>query len=246
MCDCGPHFGEERVLVGRRGSGTVFFGGCNLGCVFCQNYSLSRPGAGTEVDAAGLARVMLDIQRLGCANLNLVTPTPHLAAILFALALAAADGLRLPVVWNCGGYEDLAAIALLDGIVDIYMPDVKFSDPDVAARLATAPDYWDRAREAVSAMHRQVGDLVLDESGLARRGLLVRHLVLPGGLAGTREVARFLAREVSRDSYVNIMGQYRPEYLARRYPPLDRRPTADEVEAAREAARAEGLWRFDR
>ncbi len=242
----GPHFGEEPPLVGRGGSGTVFFTLCNLHCVFCQNYDISQLGHGEDVSAAELADIFLDMQRTGCENLNLVSPTHFAPQILEALDIAASRGLELPLVWNTGGYESLATLALLDGVVDVYMPDVKYADPTTAARLSGAADYPELAFAALREMHRQVGDLELDDRGIARRGLLVRHLVLPGGLAGTPEVMTFLAEEISRDTYVNVMDQYRPCHRAGEHPELTRRITAEEYAEARGAARAAGLHRFAR
>ncbi len=241
---CHPHHGEESVLRGTRGSGTIFFCWCNLRCVFCQNYEISQLGQGRAVTPEELAEMMLRLQRLGCHNVNLVTPSHVIPQLLQAVAVAAERGLRLPLVYNTGGYDDPRALGFLDGVVDIYMPDVKYADPEVARRLSRAPDYPEWNRAAVREMHRQVGDLVVGEDGLARRGLLVRHLVLPEGLAGTAEAARFLAEEISPDTYVNIMDQYYPAYRALRHPPLHRRPTRREVEEAYAAARAAGLWRF--
>jgi putative pyruvate formate lyase activating enzyme len=241
----GPHFGEERPLVGRHGSGTIFFGNCNLGCLFCQNYSISHLGAGAETSFEALADVMLELQALGCHNINLVTPTHQMPMILRSLEIAAGAGLRLPLVYNCGGYESLDAVMLLEDIVDIYMPDFKFSDPAAALRYANAKDYPDAARKAIKEMHRQVGDLVMDDEGVAVRGLLIRHLVLPENVAGTAEVVRFIAEELSPDTYVNIMDQYRPCYQAAEHPPLDRRITAPEFTDAVELARKAGLRRLD-
>ncbi|MBI5482188.1 MAG: radical SAM protein [Deltaproteobacteria bacterium] len=245
LCSFGPHFGEEDPLVGRHGSGTVFFAGCNLNCTFCQNCDISQGrGVGREVTAEQLAAVFIAVQGDGCHNLNLVTPTHVLAQILEALALACARGFALPVLWNCGGYESPEALALLDGIVDIYMPDLKFSDAAPARDFCDAPDYPEVARAAIGAMHRQVGDLVIDDAGLARRGLLVRHLVMPGGLAGTAVAMRFLAG-LSPRTYVNVMGQYRPEHRAGGHPVIGRRPTAAEMADAFAAARVAGLARLD-
>jgi len=242
----GPHMGEEDPLRGYRGSGTIFFAWCNLNCLYCQNYDISQLGHGRETEPAALAAMMLELQSLGCHNINLVSPTHVVAPILGALLVAAQAGLRLPLVWNTGGYDSLEALRLLDGVVDIYMPDMKYADAETGRRLSGIADYPTVNQAAVKEMHRQVGDLVLDERGIARRGLLVRHLVLPGGLAGTAEIARFLARQVSPDTYINIMDQYRPCYKARQHPPLDRPVTAAEVEAAMAEAREAGLHRFDR
>lgn len=237
-----PHFGEEAPLSGSRGSGTLFFAGCNLNCDFCQNHDISQRHRGREVEARQLADAMLVVQELGCHNLNLVTPTHVTPQILSALCLAADDGLRLPVVYNCGGYEAAETLALLDGVVDIYMPDFKFAEPGPARRyLAGAGDYPQVARAALRQMFQQVGDLQMDPSGVARQGLLVRHLVLPEDAAGTGEVIRFLAKEISRDTYLNVMAQYRPCGRIHGDPVLGRRPTRQEFLRAVELAREVGL-----
>ena len=241
----GPHHGEEDPLRGRNGSGTIFFSWCNLRCVYCQNWEISQKGMGRAVDIDELAGMMLNLQERGCHNINLVTPSHVVAQIIAAVAVAAAQGLRLPLVYNTGGYDSLEALRLLDGIVDIYMPDVKYSDTDKAHRYSHVRDYVAINRAAVREMHRQVGDLVLDESGLAVRGLLVRHLVLPGAVSGTADVLRFLARQVSPDTYVNLMDQYRPCYRADENPPLDHTPTRNDYARALEKARELGLWRLD-
>lgn len=241
----GPHFGEERPLVGRFGSGTIFFSNCNLGCIFCQNWTISHRGEGEELSFEKLAGVMLDLQEMGCHNINLVTPTHQMPAILHSLAIASEKGLNIPIVYNCGGYESLHALKLLEGIVDIYMPDFKYAAPEIALKYSEAKDYPGAAKAAIKEMHAQVGDLVLDERGIAVRGLLVRHLVLPGGLAGTEKVVRFLAEEISRETYINVMDQYHPGHEASAYPPLDRRITGREyAEAVKMAVRA-GLKRID-
>jgi len=241
----GPHFGEERPLVGRRGSGTVFFSGCNLACEFCQNEEISHGLAGGETTSEELAAIFLAVQRSGCHNLNLVTPTHVVPQWLDALAQARAHGFDLPVVYNTGGYDRVDTLQLLDGAVDIYLPDYKFTDEAVAARLAHAPDYPTVAQAALREMHRQTGDLEIDATGVAQRGLLVRHLVMPNDLAGSRAAMRFLAREISASTYVNIMGQYHPCHHAHRYENLRRRPTMDEMQAADDAAREYGLTRVD-
>lgn len=241
----GPHFGEERPLVGRHGSGTIFFGRCNLLCVFCQNYSISHLGEGAEISVERLGEIMLELQSLGCHNINLVTPTHQMPMILRALRIAADAGLTLPLVYNCGGYESFDAIRLLDGVVDIYMPDFKYGDPAPALAFSKAKDYPSVARAVLKEMHRQVGDLVMNREGIALRGLLVRHLVLPKNIAGTAEVVRFLAEEISKDTYVNIMDQFRPCFRAHQYPPLDRRLTAREFSEAVELALKAGLRRLD-
>jgi putative pyruvate formate lyase activating enzyme len=245
VASAGPHYGEEAPLVGRGGSGTIFFAGCNLACVFCQNYELSHLCRGREQEPAELARTMMELQEMGCENINLVSPSHVVPQILAALVLAAEQGLRLPVVYNTGGYDSLSTLRLLDGVVDIYMPDMKYSDDRVGERLSGVPDYVERNRAAVREMHRQVGVLELDRRGVARRGLLVRHLVLPDGQAGGEEVFRFIASELSADTYVNVMDQYHPAYGAERYGEISRPPTAIEYRAAVEQARKAGLWRLD-
>jgi len=240
-----PHFGEEDPLVGRRGSGTIFFSHCNLGCLFCQNEDISLAGHGQEVGPEELAAAMLHLQGSGCHNINLVTPTHVVAQILAALIPAVEGGLTVPLVYNCGGYESVETLKLLEGIVDIYMPDFKFGRPEPAASFCQAPDYPQRAREAIAEMHRQVGDLELDRDGLAVRGLLVRHLVLPEGLAGTGEVAAFLAR-LSPRTYLNVMAQYRPCARAPQHPPLDRPIRAEEHREAVKTAFKAGLTRLDK
>jgi putative pyruvate formate lyase activating enzyme len=239
------HFGEEACLAGSAGSGTIFFSWCNLRCVYCQNWELSWGGAGRDVGAEELAGAMLALQRAGCHNVNLVSPSHVVAQVLAALPIAARQGLRLPLVYNTGGHDSPEALALLDGVVDVYMPDMKYADDGVARRWSRVRDYVAVNRAAVREMHRQVGDLVVDEDGIARRGLLVRHLVLPDGLSGTEDVLRFLAEEISPDTYVNLMGQYRPCVRASAHEPLARRPTAAELRDARDAARRVGLRRLD-
>ncbi|HSW10756.1 MAG TPA: radical SAM protein [Bacillota bacterium] len=243
----GPHYGEERPLVGSGGSGTIFFANCPLRCMYCQNADISwGGGSGIPVEPAALARIMLRLQAAGCHNINLVTPTHVTPMILAALAIAADRGLVLPLVYNCGGYESAGALELLDGLVDIYLPDVKYADDESSRRLSRAPDYPRYSQEAIREMHRQVGDLQVDDRGVARKGLLVRHLVLPGGLAGTAAVARFLAQEVSCGTVCNVMDQYRPAHRAHAFPPLDRRVTPGEYAEALAAAQAAGLSRAGR
>ncbi len=237
----GPHHGEEPPIRGKRGSGTIFFAACNMACIFCQNWELSRLDRGVETSPGELAEMMLSLQRIGCHNLNLVSPTHVLPQILVALVPATEMGLELPIVWNTGGYDSLEALALLDGVVDIYMPDAKYGDSKIAAGLSGVPEYVEVNRKALKEMHRQVGDLEVDGEGVARKGLLVRHLVLPGGLSGTREVLRFLSRSVSPRTAVNVMDQYRPAFEASSRPPLDRKPTRAEIEEVLEEARRLGL-----
>jgi putative pyruvate formate lyase activating enzyme len=239
----GPHHGEEDVLRGWNGSGTIFFSWCNLRCDYCQNWEISRGGAGREVGARRLAAMMLDLQEQGCHNINFVSPSHVVAQIIEATWLAAAQGLRLPLVYNTGGYDSLEALALLDGIIDIYMPDMKYGDSQTAHRYSHVRDYWEINRAAAREMHRQVGDLRVDENGLAYRGLLVRHLVLPAGLAGTARVLEFVAREISDATYVNLMGQYRPCYRAGEYEELARPITTEEYRQAQAIVRELGLSR---
>jgi putative pyruvate formate lyase activating enzyme len=241
----GPHFGEEAPLVGFAGSGTVFFSGCSLRCVFCQNYGISHGGEGEDASAEKLAAIFLAVQRMGCHNINLVTPSHAVPQAASALALAAGRGLSLPVVYNCSGYESLETLRELDGVVDIYMPDIKFLEPGPAERYCAAPDYPEVARAALKEMQRQVGPLVLDGRGIARKGLLVRHLVMPGGASTTRRVIDFLAEEIGRDVYLNLMDQYRPCGRALEYPEIGRRITREEWWEAREHARRRGLARLD-
>ncbi|HUV75200.1 MAG TPA: radical SAM protein [Dehalococcoidales bacterium] len=242
----GPHFGEEAPLVGRYGSGTIFFTYCNLRCVFCQNYSISQMGEGNEVAMEELAKMMLSLQTKGCHNINLVSPTHVVPYILEALELAASRGLYLPLVYNTGGYDSVETLELLDGVVDIYMPDMKYSDEKTAEQLSGIISYPQVNRAAVREMHRQVGDLQLDKQGVAKRGLLVRHLVLPNRLAGTEEVVRFLAREVSADTYLNIMAQYHPCHRAFDIPQLARPLNRQEFAEAIDLAHRQGLYRLDR
>lgn len=241
----GPHFGEERPLVGRFGSGTIFFSYCNLKCIFCQNWTISHLGEGEEITFERLARIMIEVQNMGCHNINLVTPTHQMPMILHSIAIASEIGLNVPIVYNCGGYESLEAIKILDGVVDIYMPDFKYSNPEMALKYSKAKDYPMVAKAAIKEMHRQVGDLIIDERGIALRGLLIRHLVLPEGIAGTAEVVRFIAEEISKDTYVNIMDQYYPCYKAFEHPPLDRRITTKEYSDAINLALKAGLRRID-
>lgn len=236
-----PHFAEESVLTGTRGSGTIFFSGCNLACVFCQNWEASQGSEGRDFESHEVAAMMLALQAQGCHNINLVSPSHVIPQVLQALDLAAGRGLRLPLVYNTGGYDDVSALALLDGVIDIYLPDVKFGDNQTARRYTGADDYWSSVRLAVRAMHAQVGDLVVDERGLAVRGLLVRHLVMPGECASTERVCRFLAEEVSPHTAINVMEQYRPQHRVASYPEIDRAPTTAEVAEAYASARAAGL-----
>lgn len=244
------HFGEEEPLVGRGGSGTIFFGRCNLRCVFCQNADISQPDpneaqALTEVHPNQLAWIMLELQRKGAHNINFVTPSHVVPQILEALALAVDDGLKLPLVYNSGGYDSLETLRLLDGIVDIYMPDTKLMIAEHGKKYCAARDYPERAMEALKEMHRQVGDLLINEEGIAEGGLLVRHLVMPGGLADTEEWMRFLYDEISPDTYVNLMDQYRPCHNAREYPELNQALSVREMEDVEKCAASQRISRLD-
>jgi putative pyruvate formate lyase activating enzyme len=241
-----PHFGEEAPLVGRHGSGTIFFTHCNLLCNFCQNYDISHEGWGNEVSDDELASIMISLQDKGCHNINFVTPTHVVPQILSALNIAIEKGLHIPLVYNSSGYDSVAALKLLDGIFDIYMPDFKFWDSRIAETTCNAADYPQVAQQALIEMHRQVGDLVTEPSGIARRGLLVRHLVLPGNLAGTRDVMKFIYSSISPNTYVNVMSQYRPCGRAHETPGLSRSITVEEFMAAIDAAKEEGISRLDR
>ncbi len=241
----GAHHGEEHPLRGERGSGTVFFARCNLRCVYCQNADISWGSEGRETAPEALAAMMLALQDQGCHNINLVSPSHVVPQILEALVIAAGEGLRLPLVYNTGGYDALETLRLLDGVIDIYLPDMKYADDVQARKYSGVGDYVAVNRIAVSEMHRQVGDLRLDSRGVAIRGLLVRHLVMPKGIAGTAEVMRFIAEKLSRNTYVNIMEQYRPCYRATEFPQLTRRPGVEELVEARRAARSLGLHRLD-
>jgi len=245
----GPHHGEEDVLRGHYGSGTIFFSGCNLHCQYCQNDDISQRVAGRPVTPQSLAAMMLDLEQQGTHNINLVSPTHVVPQIIMGLAVAIQAGLRLPIVYNTGGYDAPQALGLMDGLIDIYMPDMKYADAAIGQQLSLVRDYPAVNQAAVKEMHRQVGDLVVDERGIARRGLLIRHLVLPGGLAGTADIARFLAEAISPETYINIMPQYYPSYkawdCASDAIPLDRRLTPAEYAAAVQQARETGLHRFD-
>jgi putative pyruvate formate lyase activating enzyme len=241
----GPHFGEESPLVGRYGSGTIFFTHCNLSCIFCQNYDISHLGEGYRLEEEKLAEIMLSIQNMGCHNINHVTPTHVVPQIVKALPRAIEQGLNVPLVYNTGGYDSVETLELLDGIFDIYMPDLKYSDDKIAQRYCNAQDYASVVKNVIREMHRQVGDLVMDERGVALKGLLVRHLILPEDLAGTGEAMKFIAEEISKNTYVNLMDQYRPCFEAKEYHPLDKRITSTEFEQAIKIARELGITRLD-
>lgn len=240
VSSAGPHFGEEGVLVGNGGSGTIFFAGCNLGCIFCQNFDISHHRHGRQVTIEQLAESMLGLQNYGCSNINLVTPTHVIPAIAAAIELAKKQDLTLPTVYNTGGYDSVETLRLLDGFIDIYMPDMKYSNSAVARKFSGAADYPQINRAAVKEMHRQVGDLQL-KKGLAVRGLLVRHLVLPNNLAGSFEIIDFLAEEISPKTAINVMNQYRPCFKADSHTEINRRPTPQEIESVRRYAVEKGL-----
>ncbi|MBC8204827.1 radical SAM protein [bacterium] len=237
-----PHFGEEPELVGRFGSGTIFFTNCNLACVFCQNYDISHQGKGVKIEPSGLVKVMLDLQKRGCHNINWVSPTHLVPLLIPALLEAREQGLNIPLVYNSGGYDSLEALEMLDGLVEIYMPDAKYGDPSSAKKYSNAPGYWEMNRAALKEMHRQAGDLVI-ENGVAVRGLLVRHLVLPEDLAASYEIFKFISQELSTETYINIMDQYRPCNDAEAHHELNRRITTDEYRAAIILAKNCGLHR---
>ena len=240
-----PHHGEERPLRGRYGSGTIFFSGCNMHCQFCQNAEISQKNYGMLVSVDKISAMMLKLQARGCHNINLVSPIHVIPLILDALLIAAQKGLRLPLVYNTGGYDAINTLKLLDGIVDIYMPDMKYADAEIAKKYSLIPDYPNHNQKAVKEMHLQVGDLTLDNNGIAVRGLLVRHLVLPNNISGTKAVMDFLSRNISTNTYVNIMDQYRPEYHARQFPELFHRTSVDEFQAAVDMAVSCGIERID-
>jgi len=241
-----PHFGEESVLVGQHGSGTIFFTSCNLSCVYCQNYEISQLRIGKEVSFERLAEMMMYLQNLGCHNINLVSSTPHVPAIIKSLAIAKDMGLNLPLVYNTNTYDSIEVLELLDGIVDIYMPDTKYSDDTLALKYSNIPNYFEIMRAAIKEMQKQVGDLVIDERGIAIKGLLIRHLVLPNNLAGSEKIFEFIAKEISKNVFLNVMDQYTPHWKAGEYPELNRRITKEEFKEAISLAKKAGLKRLYR
>jgi putative pyruvate formate lyase activating enzyme len=237
------HFGEEPPISGYRGSGTIFFTHCNLRCCFCQNYPISQLGNGREVEISELATMMVKLQKLGAHNINFVTPTHFVPQIVEALELAVKEGLKIPLVYNSGGYDSVETLNLLDGIVDIYMPDAKYSNPESARRYSRAEDYFEVNKKALLEMYRQVGDLKMDREGIAKRGLLIRHLVMPEDIAGSRKVLEFIAQNISKHTYMSIMAQYHPAHLAFEFPELSRRISKEEYDAVLEIVDELGLER---
>jgi len=240
------HRGEEPPLSGWRGSGAIFFTHCSLRCVFCQNYPISQLGHGNDTDAGGLSEMMLDLQQGGAHNINFVTPSHMVPWIIEAVALAKERGLKLPLVYNASGYDSLEEIRLLDGIIDIYLPDMKYNDNDSAKKFSNAPDYVEVNRAAIKEMHRQVGDLVTDETGIAMRGLIIRHLVLPHGHAGTGGVMEFIAQEISKNTAISLMSQYFPAHRVFEFAEMSRRISQGEYALAEQAMENAGLtegWR---
>ncbi len=237
-----PHHGEEPPVSGIRGSGTIFFSHCNMACVYCQNYEFSQSGQGREVDFTELARIMLELQRLNCHNINLVTPTHIMPQILKALEIAIEGGLNIPIVYNTGGYELPQIIKLLDGIVDVYLVDMRYADSKMAIKYSDAPDYPKYNQGAVKEMHRQVGIAETDKNGIIKKGVLIRHLVLPNNIAGTDKIMKFIAREISKDTYVSLMSQYLPYYRAAEFQDISRRLYDYEYEEARNTMQKYGLY----
>lgn len=239
----GAHFGEEPPITGYRGSGTIFFTYCNLRCIYCQNYSISQLGEGKEIDILSLSDIMLNLQKQGCHNINLVTPTHQIPFIIEAVYIASKKGLSIPLVYNSGGYESLSTLKILDGVVDIYMPDFKYFDNKIAEELSGIKNYVDVSKIAIKEMHRQVGDLVIND-GIALRGVLIRHLVLPENISGSDELLKFIAEDISLETYINIMDQYYPCFRAATFPPLDRRITKKELSNVLEMAKKIGFKRI--
>lgn len=239
-----PHFGEETPLVGKKGSGTIFLTSCNLTCVYCQNYEISQLRIGKEVFFERLAEMMIELQNQGCHNINFVTPTPQVPQIVKALSIAIEKGLKIPLVYNTSSYDSFEVLKLLDGIFDIYLPDIKYSDNKIALKYSNTPKYFELMKAVIKEMHRQVGDLILDENGIAIRGLLVRHLVLPNNLAGSEKIFEFISKEISKNTFLNIMDQYSPTWKAFQYPELSRRITQKEFEEALKSAKKFGLKRI--
>jgi putative pyruvate formate lyase activating enzyme len=241
VCSSMPHHGEEPPISGARGSGTIFFSHCNMACVYCQNYEFSQLGQGREVGSEELANFMLELQNIKCHNINLVTPTHVLPQILVALNIAVSKGLKIPVVYNTGGYELAQIIKLLDGIVDIYLPDMRYAESEMAEKYSSAPDYPEYNQEALKEMHRQVGVAKMDEHGIIRRGVVIRHLVLPNGIAGTEKIMRFIAQDLSVNTYISLMSQYMPYYKASEFKEISRRLKLNEYAEAKKIMEKYGL-----
>lgn len=242
VCSFMPHHGEEPPISGRRGSGTIFFSHCNMSCVYCQNYEFSQKGEGREVEFEELADFMLQLQAEGCHNINLVTPTHVMPQILKALEIAISQGLKIPLVYNTGGYELAGIIKLLDGIIDIYLADMRYGEEDMAIKYSNAPDYPKHNQEALKEMHRQVGLARIDAEGIIKQGVIIRHLVLPSNISGTEKIMRFIAEELSKDTYISLMSQYYPCYKAAEFKEISRRINSSEYEKAKEAMHEYGLY----
>lgn len=236
------HHGEEPAISGSRGSGTIFFSGCNMSCIYCQNHEFSQKEGGREVDSLTLADYMLQLQKLGCHNINLVSPTHVMPQILDSLSIAISRGLEIPLVYNTGGYESAEIIALLEGIIDIYLPDMRYADSDIAKKYSLAPDYPCYNQQTVKEMHRQAGIAKLNAEGIIESGLIIRHLVLPNSLSGTEKIMKFIAEELSSKTYISLMSQYSPYYQAESYPEINRRITQGEYRKAEEIMRGYGLY----
>lgn len=242
VCSFMPHHGEEPPISGKRGSGTIFFSCCNMACVYCQNYEFSQSGEGREVDFEELAQFMLELQSIGCHNINLVTPTHVMPQILQSLSIAVSAGLKIPIVYNTGGYELAHIIELLEAIVDVYLPDMRYGNSEAAVKYSSAPGYPKYNQEAIKEMHRQVGIAKMDNAGIIIRGMIIRHLVLPGNISGTDIIMKFIADEVSRDTYISLMSQYFPCYKASQFKEISRRITYREYEDAKMIMHKCGLY----
>lgn len=238
-----PHFGEESCLVGRNGSGTLFMSMCGCSCQFCQNWFISQKGQGERKSEEEIAEIMFDLEEKGCHNINWVTPSHFVPQLVKSLEIAKEKGLTIPIVYNTGGYDNVKTLKLLDGIVDIYMPDMKYGSNEKGLKYSKVPNYWDVNRKAVKEMYRQVGDLKINEEGIAKRGLLIRHLVLPNNIGESEKVLKFIAKEISKNSYVNIMSQYYPSWKSEDYEELNRRITKEEFEKVIKKAKELGLHR---
>ncbi len=239
-----PHFGEESVLVGKYGSGTIFMTSCNLSCVYCQNYEISQLRIGKEVSFDELAGIMIELQNLKCSNINFVTPTPQIPGILKSIQIAIEKGLKIPLVYNTNAYDSLDVLKILEGIFDIYLPDAKYSNNKISLKYSNVQDYFEIMKNAIKEMHKQVGDLTLNEEGIAIKGLMIRHLILPNNLAGSEKIFEFIAKEISKDTFINIMDQYWPAYKAYQYPEISRKINEDEFKKIINLAKKFGLRRL--